>query len=155
LQWHAYIEVLTTPTVHFGFSGHSLGTVESQKLSSVHELVSHKHVDPVVPVLTVTPSLLVQFTVAGAHVPSPLQISCALHVDPLLQRHSVRFAVPALFVHAVGPLPLPLVSSSQVPSDLQSWPAVHSDPLESMHWQTIVFAVPLALEFGHICTVGQ
>jgi hypothetical protein len=119
LQWHANIELLIAPTVQFGFTGHSVGLVASQKLLSVQPLVWHKHVEPAVPVFSVTPSLCVQATDAAVHVPSPLQISCALHVDPLLQRHSVRLAVPLLFEHAVTS------GAAQTPSALQGSSATH------------------------------
>jgi hypothetical protein len=141
--------VFTASNVQIGFSGQTVGLLTSQKLSSVHELVSHKHVLPVVPVFCVTPSLFVHADVAGSHVPSALQISCALHVDPLLQRHSARFAVPALFAQAAG---AGVETSEQVPAS-HNCPAVHSEPV-LVHWQASVFAAEASV-IRHIFAAGQ
>jgi hypothetical protein len=106
--------VLIASSTQFGYSGHADGLVESQKLSSVQDLVSHKHEEPVVPVFTVTPSLFVQVCVASAHVPCPgiaptLQIWWGVHVAPPSQMHSTRFAVSVL-QFGVGSTHDPLVS---------------------------------------------
>jgi hypothetical protein len=96
-------------------------------------------------VFCVTPSLFVQADVAASHVPSALQISCALHVDPLLHTHSARLAVPLLFAQSAGGVPLGAVvqvpAAPEVPS-VHNSVVEHSGPLTPQMQASLFNALP-------------